>query len=267
MISKIYYINLDRRPDRDENVKKELSKLNFNGPVERIPAVDGRELDIPNLSDNLITKEGKADALNKNAGLYYVMTPGAIGCALSHHNLATKIIEEMSDDQYVLILEDDVELEDDFMNKLNTYIKEIPPFDVLLLGYHMKQNKMNGNDYYDQPLKSWGTFGFITNKKGSRELIKLFPIKHQVDTEMHKLYNNDDLKVYSLKEDKRLVKSPQSQEESQYGTDIQLREYPHIESFENIKNKKNNNDTYLLGILFIILLFLFYLNQPKLFNF
>lgn len=261
MISKIYYINLDRRPDRDENVKKEIAKINFNGPVERIPAVDGRELDISNLSDNLITREGKIDALNKNAGLYYVMTPGAIGCALSHHNLATTIIEEMNDNNnYVLILEDDVELEDDFMNKLNRYIKEIPQFDILLLGYHMKQNKMNGNDFYDQPLKSWGTFGFITNKKGSTELLKLFPIKHQVDTEMHKLYNNDNLKVYSLKEDKRLVKSPQSQEESQYGTDIQLREYPHIESFENIKN---NNDIYLFVILIIILLFLFYSNQIK----
>jgi hypothetical protein len=72
---------------------------------------------------------------------------------------------------------------------------------------------------------------------------------------MHKLYTNDNLKVYSLKEDKRLVKSPQSQEESQYGTDIQLREYPYTESFENIKN---NNDIYLFIILIIILLFLFY---------
>lgn len=168
MISKIYYINLDRRPDRDENVKKEISKINFSGPVERIPAVDGRELDIPNLSENLITKDGKSDALNKNAGLYYVMTPGAIGCALSHHNLANKIIEEMADDNYVLILEDDVVLEDDFMNKINNYLKEMPKFDILLIGYHMKQNKMVGGSFYDKPSKSWGTFGFVTNKKDQK---------------------------------------------------------------------------------------------------
>lgn len=258
MIKKIYYINLDRRPDRDENVKNEISKLNYTGPVEKIPAVDGRQIDIPNLSENLVTKEGKADALNQNGGLYYVMTPGAIGCALSHHNLATKIIEEMSNDDYVLILEDDVELEDNFMDKLSKYVKEIPKFDILLIGYHMKQNKSKGNDYYDQPLKSWGTFGFITNKKGSQELLKLFPIKHQVDTEMHKLYNNHDLKVYSLKEDKRLVKSPQSQEESEYGTDIQLREYP-IEKFENTESKNSLCDSTILFLLLIIFSLLNYL--------
>ncbi len=257
MISKIYYINLDRRPDRDENVKKEISKVGYSGPVERIPAVDGRELDIANLSDNLITKEGKADALNKNGGLYYVMTPGAIGCALSHHNLATKIIEEMTDDNYVLILEDDVVLEDDFMNKLNGYLKEMPKFDILLLGYHMKQNKMVGDSFYDKPLKSWGTFGFVTNKKGSKELLKLFPIKYQVDTEMHKLYNNDNLQVYSLKENNRLVKSPQSQEESQYGTDIQLREYPQIETFENTINNNNYNDKSVLLFLLVVLVLLY----------
>jgi glycosyl transferase family 25 len=251
MISKIYYINLDRRPDRDNNVKTELGKINYNGPVERISAVDGRKLIIKDLLDELITSEGKNDALNKNAGLYYIMTPGAIGCALSHRNLATKIIEEMSDNNYVLILEDDVVLEDDFMNKLNKYIKDMPKFDMLFIGYHMKQNKMVGDSFYDKPLKLWGLFGYIINKKGASELLKLFPLKYQIDTEMHKLYNNNNLEIYSLKENNRLVKSPQSQEDSQYGTDIQLREYPELETFTNIIN--NNNDLYILIFLLVIL--------------
>lgn len=254
MISKIYYINLDRRPDRNEHIKKEISKINFLGDVERIPAVDGTKLDIANLSEDLITKEGKADALNKDAGLYYIMTKGAIGCALSHHNLATKIIEEMTDNDYVLILEDDVVMEDNFLDKLNKYLKEMPTFDILLIGYHMKQNKIVGDSFYDQPIKSWGTFGFVTNKKGSKELLKLFPIKYQVDTEMHKLYNNDNIKVYALKEDLRLVKSPQSQEDSQYGTDIQLRDYQ-VETFENTNQ---NNDKYILLFLLVLLIILTY---------
>ena len=260
MISKIYYINLDRRPDRDENIKKELSKIDFDGPVERIPAIDGRQLNIPSISEDLITSEGKKDAMNKNGGLYYVMTPGAIGCALSHHNIATKVIEEMSNDDYVLILEDDVVLEDNFMDKLKKYLNEMPKFDILLIGYHMKQNKQVGPTFYDKPLKSWGTFGFVTNKKGSQELLKLFPIKHQVDTEMHKLYNNNNLDVYSLKENNRLVKSPQSQEESQYGTDIQLREYPVLENkpnLEGFENTINNNDNSILLFLLVVLVLLY----------
>ena len=82
-------------------------------------------------------------------------------------------------------------------------------------------------------------------------ILKLFPIKYQVDTEMHKLYNNNNLEIYSLKENNRLVKSPQSQEDSQYGTDIQLREYPELETFTNIIN--NNNDLYILIFLLVIL--------------
>jgi len=250
MISKIYYINLDRRIDRKENMEKELKKINYKGPVERISAVDGRTLDLPNLSRSLITEEGIKDASDKTRGLYWVMTKGAIGCALSHHNLANKIIEEIKDNDYVLIVEDDIEFQPDFLNKVEEYTKEIPPFDILFLGYHYKHNKKEGNSYYDQPLKSWGTFGFITNKKGSQELLKLFPITNQVDTEMHKLYNNDNLRVFCLKEKLKLVLSPQSQADTQHGTDIQVRE-----AFQNII--KNSNPTILLYFIVLIILILF----------
>ncbi len=265
MIKKIYYINLDRRTDRNENIKNEIAKLNYIGPVERISAVDGRKIDINNLSEKLITKEGKLDAMNKNGGLYYIMTRGAVGCALSHYNLAKKIINELNDNEYALILEDDVVLEDNFMNKLNDYINKMPPFDILLIGYHMKQNKIVGNTFYDKPLKSWGTFGFVTNNKGSKALINLYPIKYQVDTEMHKLYNNENLQVYSLKEENRLVKSPQSQEDSQYGTDIQLREYselkreyPELKKNPKITEGFNNTEKYSYIIILILLVILFY---------
>ena len=54
MFTKIYYVNLDRRPDRKENVISELKKINYNGKVERISAIDGTLFDIKYISDNEI---------------------------------------------------------------------------------------------------------------------------------------------------------------------------------------------------------------------
>jgi GR25 family glycosyltransferase involved in LPS biosynthesis len=45
MFSKILYINLDRRHDRKENVDAQLKIIRYNGLVERISAVDAKQLD------------------------------------------------------------------------------------------------------------------------------------------------------------------------------------------------------------------------------
>ena len=249
MISKIYYINLDRRPDRLKHIKNELNKINYSGPIERIQGIDGRQLNINNLSNDLITIEGKNDALNKNKGMYYILTPGAIGCALSHLNIYNKIIEEMSDDNYSLILEDDIIINNNFMNKLNNYTSKMPHFDILFLGYHnFNSNEKNENNIYGKPKKIWGLFGYLINKKSAIEIKKVFPLKYQIDTEMPKIFNN--LNVFYLKDN--LIISDLSQNvNSKFSTDTQLRE-----KFNN-NNNNNNNNIYILIILLIIIIICF----------
>lgn len=214
MIHKIYYINLDRRTDRDETIRNEISKTGFTGPVERVSAVDGRTLDIETISD--VTDEGKKYALDPNAGFYTLLTPGAIGCALSHKNVAHKVMQEIPDDQYALVLEDDATLDSDFLNKLHDVVQKIPSFDILYLGHHQIEIKKE-HEHHNEISKTWGLFGFLINKKGSREFLNLFPISSQIDSEMHGLYTK--INVYALKN--LLVKSPLSQEDP--STDIQTR--------------------------------------------
>ncbi len=254
MFNKIYYINLNRRPDRLNHIKTELNKINFKGSIERIVGIDGKLLDIPNLPSNLISQNAIKDALDINGGLYTNMTPGAIGCALSHHKCYTKIINECNDNEYVLILEDDAVFENNFMNLLKEYLKHIPKYDILFLGFHDYRILKTNNKYHHIPTKLWGLFGYIINRKAAREFIKLFPLQKQIDTDMHSLFPK--LNVFCLKNKFRLIKSELSQESYRFGTDTQVREPVNIiECFNNTYSKNNNIILFLIGFLIIYLFF------------
>jgi len=221
IFSKILYINLDRRQDRKQNVLEQLDKAKIKSPeyeVERIPGVDSKTLDFNNLSRQLFTEKAIDSAVNKK-GMYVTMTTGAIGCALAHRNAYLSVLN--SDTDKTLILEDDITIDEDFLNKLNSYKNEIPDFDILWLGYHGKSNRKQINDICDIPGdKLYGLFGYIINKKAAKKLLTIFPLTSQIDTEIPKIF--PDLKVYALTEDKRLIHSPPSQENTEFGTDIQV---------------------------------------------
>jgi len=244
MIKKIYYINLDKRPDRNKHTLNEIKKLNINN-VERITAIDGKSLDIMNISNDLITTEGKEDALDNTKGLYYIFTRGAIGCALSHLLIYNKVIDELQDDEYALILEDDIYIDNDITNKLKYYINKIPKFDILFLGYHNHADAIE-YDVYGKPGKIWGLFGYIINKKAASEIKKVYPLRYQIDTEMPKIFKN--LNVFYLNE--KLILSDVSQyTESKFPTDTQTRELFNNDVSEYIL-------VILLLLLFIVIRFI-----------
>jgi len=251
MIKKIYYINLDKRPDRNIHTLNEIKKVGGIN-VERINAIDGTQLDISNLSNDLISVEGKADALDKTKGLYYILTRGAIGCALSHLATYNKVIDELLDDEYALILEDDIYIDDNISSKLKYYFNKIPKFDILFIGYH---NHIESIEYdeYGIPGKIWGLFGYIINKKAAIEIKKVFPLTHQIDTEMPKIFKN--LNVFYLNE--KLIKSDVSQyTNSKFPTDTQIRE-----TFNNVNDNEFND--YILIIFLFLLILIIYLSCYK----
>jgi len=217
MFNKIIYINLNKRPERNNNIIKELNKHKlFN--FERFPAIDGSQINYNNLSKNIISQNAINDALNKNAGLYSIMTKGGIGCALSHYLIYNKIINYNSFDYY-LIIEDDIEFNDNFLNKLNIYLKELQNYDILYLGYHSYKSTNKTNlKYFDKPEYIFGTYGYIINKKAALELLKVFPLNKQIDSEIYKVFNN--INVFCLKDEYKLI----NHNYELYGTDIQIRE-------------------------------------------
>lgn len=96
---KTFLINLDRRPDRLDFIKKQLDDLGII--FERISAIDGN-----NCSDEQLQFFNRTKF---SLECKRQLVPGEIGCALSHR----LVWQQMVDNQipYALILEDDIEID------------------------------------------------------------------------------------------------------------------------------------------------------------
>lgn len=120
---KIYCINLDRRPDRWQECEEIFAKQDLI--VERISAVDGN----PDPANIRMTATDNR-----------VITPGTIGCAMSH----LKVVQQAKSENLskILILEDDIDFIENVNQKFEEYILFVPNSWQLLytggnhLGHH-----------------------------------------------------------------------------------------------------------------------------------
>jgi glycosyl transferase family 25 len=116
---KIFCINLDRRPDRWENVQKEFEKIGVEN-YERFSAIDGNDIKFNN---HLLT--------------------GELGCLLSHLEI-TKKARELGLKNY-LVIEDDIEFIRGFNKLFDSFYSQVPQdWNMIYLG---------GNTVVDRPLK------------------------------------------------------------------------------------------------------------------
>jgi GR25 family glycosyltransferase involved in LPS biosynthesis len=133
-INKIYYINLDRRPDRNQHFLEECNKCNFNmNNVIRVKGIDG------------LTHNFSEDELNmfKNADFNHTDAKTKImGNQLSHYYILQDMIKNNYD--YIIIFQDDVILRDDFNDQINKLLKNIPEdAEIINFGFHKTANLKN----------------------------------------------------------------------------------------------------------------------------
>lgn len=151
---KIFVLNLDSSKDRLEYISKSLNTLGLT--FERISAVNGNDLSFLSMdsmkdlssdevSENGLIKDKKLHVFHKEFPMcafvfdysfreYYVrkfkqmyqykMSLGELGCYYSHRVIWQKVIDE--DIPYVVVLEDDAKLVDNFINYINDLIKQMP---------------------------------------------------------------------------------------------------------------------------------------------
>ena len=100
---KIFVINLDRSPDRLAAIAAQLDALGLS--FERIAALDGRTL-----SDEFIQEVSPRHIVNRT--YHRELGKAEIACSLSHKKAWQKIIDDDLD--FAIVLEDDVELLDNF---------------------------------------------------------------------------------------------------------------------------------------------------------
>jgi hypothetical protein len=96
----VYYINLDHRRDRNEEVLEEMKKLPRGAIVERVPAV-------------------------------YENERGHLGCSKSHIKALEKFVQSGHDT--CIIFEDDFEFVGTGPSRLGQFLNERFPFDVVML--------------------------------------------------------------------------------------------------------------------------------------
>jgi GR25 family glycosyltransferase involved in LPS biosynthesis len=124
---------------------------------------------------------------------------GYIGCALSHIELWKELSK--SDEDYYIIMEDDIEFADNFESKLNLVLHSLtnnPYVDISFLGYFYWNGKPEKRDEYpivkmiEIPKYMGGTIGYIISKAGACKLLNIVKYKgvqNGIDRFMHIHFN------------------------------------------------------------------------------
>lgn len=148
-------VNLDRRKDR---FNKFINKYGDEYPnIFRFSAIDGKTFDFNPYKNLFDVSEYNKYKNIKNSYNHHCFKKGVLGCSMSHYTIWDMIYKnkELKDDDYVLVLEDDIQLVDNFnikLNKLLEYLHYDNEWDVVFLGftnYHQYQKLLkvcNGDE-------------------------------------------------------------------------------------------------------------------------
>ncbi len=162
-----FYINLDRRPDRNSAIQSQLQQLNIK--AQRIQAIDG----------STITNQ-QAAFVDSDMFILRMKRPisqGEIGCALSHRKIWQKILDEKL--EYSLVMEDDVIINPALIELLTS--NQYKKFDFINLSSNEPYN------IHEQALQKIITSGIRLRN-------------HQTEKEFKRLDWNNNWKIYKLHE-------------------------------------------------------------------
>jgi GR25 family glycosyltransferase involved in LPS biosynthesis len=153
---KIYCINLDKRRDRWAQASSEFKKYNL--VVERISAIDGSRINMSGIKMNVLKNIARA---------------GAVGCSLSHIN----VIKRAKEKGYskILILEDDVVFEENFIERFTNEIKHLPEnWDMFYLsGNNLKSDCLTRvNNFFYKTTFTFTTHSYAISSAIFDEIIK-----------------------------------------------------------------------------------------------
>lgn len=207
----IYCINLSSEIKRREHIQDV-----FGTYVEIVEAIDTRDDKWKEYS-HYLTEEGikqmRRSELTKTRINHYELTPGAIGCFLSHIKCWNKFLDTYpSDGDFLFILEDDtmpsVTFEKTFANIVNGF----PPDCDIILCSHLASGEMEQIDYngveYQKLVPPCAFYllnaYFITTRGIKKILNDLFKRDNkfykQLDSYLSDLLNEGILTIYILKE-------------------------------------------------------------------
>jgi GR25 family glycosyltransferase involved in LPS biosynthesis len=162
----VIYINLCYRNDKNNSMRNEFKKHNIND-YERFDAIDGKNLNIPDLY--ILIADCK-------------MSSGQYGCYLSHKQCYIKFLNSQED--YMLVFEDDVLLKEDFserfenimkiMNKQKIDFMYLSRSDIKFDGKFKETGGLYQDEFIYRPIVlAYGFFSYVISKEGARKFLKI----------------------------------------------------------------------------------------------
>jgi GR25 family glycosyltransferase involved in LPS biosynthesis len=162
-INKIFYINLDKREDRKEEIETELRTYDLIDNAERIQAIE---------------------------------TPGQgiLGCTMSHLN-SIKLAKERCYNN-ILILEDDFQFvisKEEFENQLQTFFENQIHYNVCMISYNIQRSEPTQYPFLKKVIEAQTASGYIVHHSFYDKMIELYEwaIPLLRDTKQHWHYAND----------------------------------------------------------------------------
>jgi len=200
-------INLDRRRDRFENYMLRNGDIYPN--VLRFSAIDGKTFNFKRFLPMFDISEYNKHKNIKNPYQTHNYLKGTLGCSMSHYTI-WKILSEnikLNDNDYILVLEDDVIFSENFNSKLNKlldYLHYDEEWDVVFLGIHdyVNYNDIQFNDMLvklsgELRMRGAGAFSYFIRKKAAKKYLEYaekYKIQQAIDYFMLELF--DKMTVY-----------------------------------------------------------------------
>ena len=206
-IQRIYVINLDRKPDRWRQMRRELGSLrdrsgkSLAAMSRRFSAVDARYYKGPtsrgliqpyySLADQLFVQPEPRLGRTVDAQAQTIeMTPQEVAVALSHVEV-WKLIAE-GGPQYTLVLEDDVyfrrgfaHILDDAWTDLKQQAVQGAIADMVYLSYEEAVEEVPRKPFSELLFRPstglWQLSGYVLSRSGAQKLLGLLPVRGPVD--------------------------------------------------------------------------------------
>jgi len=202
-VDDVWIINLDRSPDRWAYMKKATAR--FGDRVQRFSAADGKQITDPRGIHN----EGVGYYFTRVAGKKdgELVNKGVVGCWLSHKRLLTRLSEQpVSGTTGHLVLEDDVDIPDDFLSgkdRWSILARNVPEdWDIVYLGMSegaKGQPVAHGVVKLTPGPEQWGTYAYLVKHDSVKH--KILPALRFMTDAIDEQYNTlfGDLNVYCLR--------------------------------------------------------------------
>ena len=200
---KVQVINLDRRVDRLAELRKRYENSDMRAvSLERVPAVDGRNTPLDSVP---ITYSAKLDVQRASGPngfrtAHPQLTPGAIGCYLSHIKAYEALIKD-DNAEYSLILEDDAKIPRNLGAHIQSLSSKVPGnWDILLLGHLCKHTSvLYPTKQYRKVKRFFLMHCYVIKKSAATKILQspILPMKTQIDWYISDLCSNGKLQVYA----------------------------------------------------------------------